>query len=183
MSQSCARAPSNDAAHSMRNASSGSHLLWFNPSNYLAEKGYPFLKKLLYKTELLVLNKEEATLLCGKLEIAGLINRLTELGPKIAVITDGKNGAYVNDKKKILHVMTSGIKPKETTGAGDAFASTFLAGIIMKKDFSECMKMGCANSVSVISNIGAKTGLLKLNKVKEKLMGKNIRVEILNKKV
>lgn len=155
----------------------------FNPSNYLAEKGYAFLKKLLDKTELLVLNKEEAILLGGKLDIPGLITKLTELGSKIVVITDGKNGAYVNDRKKILHVKTSGIKPKETTGAGDAFASTFLAGIIMKKNLSECMKMGCANSESVILNIGAKTGLLKLSKLKERLRRSNIRVEILNKKV
>ncbi len=149
----------------------------FNPSNYLCEKGYPFLKKVLSNTELLVLNKEEAMLLTGNFDMQELIFRLCQLGPKICVITDGKNGAYVNEKNKVIHVKTSGIKPKETTGAGDAFASTFLAGLIMKKNISECMKMGCANAESVISNIGAKTGLLTFKELTKKIRKSRIAVE------
>src|SRR3989338_3440688 len=37
----------------------------FNPSTYIAEKGKSYLKNILSRTELLVLNKEEASLLVG----------------------------------------------------------------------------------------------------------------------
>jgi ribokinase len=141
----------------------------FNPSNYLAEKGYAYLKEVLSRTELLILNKEEATLLAGNVDIAEMIRKLSSFGPRTIVITDGKNGAYTGYKKRVLQARTSGIKPKETTGAGDAFASTFLAGTIMKKDVQQCMMMAITNAESVISNTGAKTGLLKLSELKKKL--------------
>jgi ribokinase len=137
----------------------------FNPSNYLAEKGQLYLKDLLSKTYLLVLNKEEAMLLAGNLDITELIRRLESFGPKIVIVTDGKDGAYTIKDNKLYHVIPFGTKPVETTGAGDAFASTFLAGLIMKKNIDTCLKMACTNSESVISNTGAKTGLLPYKKL------------------
>ena len=54
-------------------------------------------------------------------------------GPKIVVITEGKKGLYTINKNNFLYVMANNVKIVETTGAGDAFASTFLAGIIKNK--------------------------------------------------
>ncbi|MFH2021027.1 MAG: carbohydrate kinase family protein [archaeon] len=133
----------------------------FNPSNYLAVKGEPFLRKLLSSTYLLVLNMEEACLIAGKLQIQELILKLQGYGPKIVVVTDGKNGAFTIHGNKLLHVIPSKIKAKETTGAGDAFASTFMAGLIKGKDVETSLKMGIRNAESVICNMGAKNGLLK----------------------
>ncbi|MBN2367816.1 carbohydrate kinase family protein [Candidatus Woesearchaeota archaeon] len=132
----------------------------FNPSNYLADKGYLFLKEILARTDVLILNKEEAILLGGKLEINDLIKRLMELGPKQVLITDGKRGAYSIHNNNLLHVLPNDIKPIETTGAGDAFASTFLAGIIKDKTVHESMQMALKNAESVIMHPGAKNGLL-----------------------
>ena len=60
----------------------------FNPSAYLAEKGAPFLRKILENTEILVLNKEEACLLAGHEDMEGMLFKLRSLGPKIVIITD-----------------------------------------------------------------------------------------------
>lgn len=131
----------------------------FNPSNYLAEKGKLYLREILSRTTLLVLNKEEAALIVGKGEISDLILRLLELGPKIVVITDGKRGAYTVVKNKLFHIKPREVNSVETTGAGDAFASTFLAGMIKSKDTETCLKMGSANAECVIRDKGAKKGL------------------------
>ncbi|HLD86752.1 MAG TPA: carbohydrate kinase family protein, partial [Candidatus Nanoarchaeia archaeon] len=63
----------------------------FNPSTYLAKQGPKALKKILENTYLLVLNREEACLLGGDFPTQKLVGKLHSFGPKIVVITDGKN--------------------------------------------------------------------------------------------
>ncbi len=141
----------------------------FNPSNYLAEKGFSFLKKLLSNVTLLILNKEEATLLAGKGEFKDLIKLISDFGPEHVIITDGKRGAYTIDNNKLLHVYTLGNKPVETTGAGDVFASTVVAGMIKGKTIQDCLRMGAINSGFAIMEKGAKHGLLEYKKVSSML--------------
>lgn len=133
----------------------------FNASSYLAEKGKGYLKTILSNTEILVLNDEEAKLLVGAGSNEELLKRLAKLGPKIVVITIGKKGAYAFDGKYIYFGKTTEMRVVETTGAGDAFASSFLSGIIKKNDVEFAMKLATTNAESVISHHGAKEKLLK----------------------
>lgn len=149
----------------------------FNPSNYLAEKGYHYLKDVLSKTELLILNKDEAMLLAGKHNMAKLIENLMQHGPKQVVITDGKKGAYTLKGKTLLQVLANKIKVTETTGAGDAFASTFLACKIKKKSVEECLKLGLLNAESVITTQGAKKGLLTYRTLLSRLKKKSPKIK------
>lgn len=137
----------------------------FNPSNYLAEKGPIFLKEVLSRTYLLVLNKEEAMLLAGNHDVKKLILDLMNFGPKLVIITDGKNGSYTIKDNVFYHVVPNQVKSSETTGAGDAFASTFLACLIKEKDIEESLKLGTKQAESVISKKGAKKGLLEWKKL------------------
>jgi sugar/nucleoside kinase (ribokinase family) len=47
-----------------------------------------------------------------------------------------------------------------TAGAGDAFASGFLAGILYKNDIIHALELGMANAASVIQYYGTKNKLL-----------------------
>ncbi len=132
----------------------------FNPSSYLAKKGAKFLGNILKKTSILILNKEEAELLVGKGKIEELLKKLIKLEPRIAAITDGKNGVYVLHDNIFYYGKPHNVKVVETTGAGDAFASSFLSGIIRKNDVEFAMQLGMTNAESVIQHHGAKTGLL-----------------------
>ncbi len=132
----------------------------FNPSNYLAEKGALYLKDLLACVHLLILNKEEASLIAGSHEIKELIVELMRFGPNLVVVTDGKSGAYTISNGYLFHVMPRDITPVETTGAGDAFASTFLAGHIRGESIETSLRMCTRNAESVILHQGAKKGLL-----------------------
>ena len=82
----------------------------FNPSTYLAEKGSRHLKNILNLTELLVLNKEEAELLVGKDTTRDMLLKLKSMGPKIAVITDGKNELFVIDRKFLYSAIPPPVK-------------------------------------------------------------------------
>jgi ribokinase len=136
----------------------------FNPSLYLARKGKSYLKNILKNIEILIYNKQEAqALLDSKSEnIFELLEETVKLGPKIIVITDADNGAFCyNTYEKMFYSgKPEKVKIKETTGAGDAFASGFVASIIRGKNIEYALKLGMINAESVISNIGAKNILL-----------------------
>jgi ribokinase len=145
-----------------------------NPSSYQAEKGAEYIKDILEVTEILILNKEEAQMLIKK-NIVGkeLLKELIKLGVKIACVTDGPNGNIVYDGEKFYNSnVHNEIKCVERTGAGDAFAAGFVAGIIKNKGIEFSIQLGSANSESVIQYIGAKNKLLTLNEA-EKIIKKN----------
>ncbi len=144
----------------------------FNPSSYIAKQGHKKLKKMLAATDVLILNKEEAAELLGKKgTVEVMLKGLKKLVRDIVVITDGSRGSHCL-ADKYYHVNTSGKKPHETTGAGDSFASSFVAGIIKGKKIEVCLQMGRANAESVIQNMGAKNILLSMKQI-EKAIKKN----------
>lgn len=148
----------------------------FNISSYLAKKGKKHLKSILKKTNSLVLNKEEAELLVGKGDIKNIFKKINMLGPKTIAITDGSKGVYVHEKGHIYHGKSHNIAVIETTGAGDAFASSFLSGIMRKNDIEFALKLGITNAESVIQHHGAKEKLLKYNEALKIMKKKPIKV-------
>ncbi len=153
----------------------------FNPSIYLAEKGSNHLRNVLSRTELLVLNKEEACLLVGREPMEGLLFKLRSLGPKTVVITDGKHELFLIQNDYIYSAKPSDVKIVDTTGAGDAFASSFLSGMIRKNNIEFAIRLGVANAQSVVAHYGAKNILLTYKDAMKEL--KKLRIKINVKKV
>lgn len=134
----------------------------WNPGILQLKVGKEKLKKFLRKADVLILNKTESALLTGKNEknVLELLKSLFKLGPKIVVITCGKDGAYVMDKNEILYQPAEKVKRVDTTGAGDAFSSGFLAGLVLFNNLKKALKLGIYNSAAVLTQVGAQNGLL-----------------------
>ncbi|NQV00391.1 MAG: carbohydrate kinase family protein [Parcubacteria group bacterium] len=133
----------------------------FNPGS--RELKDPKLKPLLEKTNILILNQEEAASLTdenieNEKEILESLNKKTS---GIIVMTQGGNGVKVIDSDIIYNAPSLGEDGVERTGAGDAFGSGFVSGMIMENNIEYAMQLGSANATSVIQEIGAKNGLLK----------------------
>ena len=152
----------------------------FNPSMYLAEKGSRNLKNILDRTELLVLNKEEACLLVGQGLVEDLLLKLRGIGPRVVVITDGKHDLHVIDETYIYTAKPPLAKIVDSTGAGDAFAASFLSGLLRKNNIEFAIKIGMVNAMSVISHYGAKNILLTYRKATKEI--KRLKVKINKKK-
>ena len=148
----------------------------FNISEYLAKKGAYYLKDILSRTDLFVLNYEEAGYLIPSQDIKERLMELHKLCPKIVVITDGHNDVNCYDGEFWYTGKNRDIKAVETTGAGDAFASSFLSGFIKKNDIEFAIKLGMTNAHSVISCHGAKNKLLKWNEALAALKKNPIKV-------
>lgn len=137
----------------------------FNPSEYLIKK--KDLTELLRICEILILNKEEAKLLSNKYKIKekNILMALNSLGPKIIVITDKdkETKCYDSYSKRFYSIIPHKIKVIERTGAGDAFGSGFVAGMVCGLSINDCLKLGLKESESVIKYFGARNHLIKMN--------------------
>ena len=138
--------------------------LAFQPGTVQMEAGVDRLRDLYARTEVLILNREEAAYVSGgsASDIHDMMNRLHELGPKIVVITDGPAGAYASDGQTRLKMplYPDPAPPVERTGAGDAFASTFIAALIRGSNLEGALQWAPINSMNVVQHTGAQAGLL-----------------------
>ena len=66
------------------------------------------------------------------------------------------------------------IKVKEPIGAGDALVSGFVAGLILGKDIESSLRIGMANSESVVQKIGATAGILRKSDIEDIPASKHI---------
>ncbi len=138
--------------------------LAFQPGTFQMEAGVHRLVRLYKRTQVLVLNREEAASVGGGNhdDVHDLINKLHELGPKIVVVTDGPHGAYASDGENRfkMPLYPDPKPPFERTGAGDAFASTFVAALIKGNTIEGALQWAPINSMSVVQQVGAQKGLL-----------------------
>ncbi len=154
----------------------------WNPGNLQLQAGKKVISNLLKKTNVLILNKDEAIeLVLSGMKVGRrnprylnqplyLLNILNDWGPKIVVITDGKKGAWAYDGKKIYYQKIRKAKIINTVGVGDAFGSSFVAGLIKNKgDIKAALNWGMINSASILEHVGAQTGLLGIKDLQEKL--------------
>ncbi|MBW2981572.1 carbohydrate kinase family protein [Candidatus Woesearchaeota archaeon] len=143
--------------------------LMFNPSTYLAVKGKFHLRRILRAATIIVLNKSEAQFLLQTKsnKITDILKGLRKTGPEIAVVTEGEKGINAYDGENYYYLPAYKVKVVSTAGAGDAFASGFLAGILHKENIVQSLKIGMANAASVIQYYGTKNNLLTYKQAKK----------------
>lgn len=138
--------------------------LAFQPGTFQIKLGTDALKDLYAHTEVFFCNVEEARIILktDEPEPKKLAQMMTTLGPKIAVITDGPKGAYVFDGADVwfMPLYPDIAPPYDRTGAGDAFASTFISALALGKKPNEAITWAPINSMSVVQKVGAQEGLL-----------------------
>lgn len=157
-------------------AAEESRVAW-NPGGMQLNAGYRGLKKYLEKTSMLILNRDEATeLVLSKpgTKQAGTIRQMLRAihgwGPEIVVITNSKKGTHVYDGNEYFFLKAPSDKPKDTTGAGDCYGSSFLAGYIRYNgNIRKSMQLAQKNVTSLVHSVGAQSGLLKWKELPKSL--------------
>lgn len=146
---------------------SGRPIAW-NPGRAQLAAGFNALKTFLAKTDILILNKDEAIELVlshpkesGDNETSPyLLKKLYSFGPRLVIITEGARGAYAYDGQKIYKQGIVKVKVVDTTGVGDAFGATFVAALDSGQTIAQALRAGMKNTASVLTKAGAQHGLL-----------------------
>lgn len=162
-------------------------LVCFNAGTTGIKKGFNYLKKILALADLVVMNKEEASMATGIYlrqdtkevkyshelihpDLKEMFKKLKVSDYQIIVITDGKHGAYAYNGKQYFYCPPFDGPVTSTLGAGDAFASTFCASIAKWGiDIEKALRAGSINSAGVVSVFGATQGLLNFDEISKKM--------------
>lgn len=124
----------------------------------ILKRNFDWLKKV----DVLILNEIETKLLFG--EYKNQKELLKKIKNKISgyfILTKGNKGSLVFDGKNIYKAGIIRVKVCDKTGAGDAYASGFVAGLIKKNDPIFAIQLATANAGFCLRKWGAKEGLLK----------------------
>lgn len=122
--------------------------------------------KLLPQVDVLVLNREEAEKIVpkDKRKTKTIFDALGALTKAIIVVTDGRRGAVCSDGRRLYYVDAPDIEVVDRLGAGDAFGSGFVAGLIKSSgDIQHAMRVAVSNAASVCMHHGATTGIIHEN--------------------
>jgi ribokinase len=138
--------------------------LAFQPGTFQMKLGTEKLGELYKRSDVFIVNVEESQLILNTKEedLEALLMGIYKLGPKLVLITDGPNGAYMFDGSHsyFMPIYPDVKPPYERTGCGDAFASTFIAALALGKTPLEALAWAPINSMSVVEYVGAQEGLL-----------------------
>lgn len=152
----------------------GSKIHW-NPSEMQYSAGFKKLAPFLKRTHTFALNKDEAIelVLSDKKykqatsrflnDVNNLLRVIKSYGPQLVMITSGKKGVDVYDGNTFYHRdILKEKKRVDTTGIGDCFNSSFVAGLELYNDIDKALSLALRNTASKIAYFGAQNGLISL---------------------
>lgn len=137
----------------------------FNPGTHQLRAARALLARVLQKTHLLLVNREEAEFLLRSepgTSVRALLSGLQRTGPSTVVITDGPKGAHALAGTQRWFMPPFPVAAVERTGAGDAFSTGFLGAMAYGRTIADALRWGTTNAGSVIQHIGPQAGLLRL---------------------
>jgi ribokinase len=151
--------------------------LSFAPGTLYVSRGLEALSPILSRTHVLFLNQDEIRELTGKDYKEGA-EKCLRLGCQVVAVTLGSGiraemkkagsrrtavaAGYIRGSGKEYLIESAGGKTEaevETTGAGDAFATGFLYGLLRGKTPEECGRLGDIAARFSITKAGARPGL------------------------
>jgi sugar/nucleoside kinase (ribokinase family) len=122
----------------------------------IVEESKEFLKDIVNTyVHILIANEDEARVFTGQTDEKAAINMLSKMAP-LAVLKIGERGSYISQNGKAIRIQpmeSQGIK--DTTGAGDLWASGFLFGLVSGYSLEKCGQLGSACGYEVCQIIGA----------------------------
>lgn len=117
-------------------------------------------KTMLDDFTILSCNREEMSSLFTGKTTQELMRQASQYIPTV-LLTDGPKGSFATDG---VHLFAAGmyedVKVVDRLGAGDAFTSGFVCQIAADHSMEQALTYASANSTSVVSQLGAKTGIL-----------------------
>jgi len=147
--------------------------LAFQPGSFQISLGAEKLKDVYEASEIFFCNKQEAQriLKTKEQDMLKLLDGVRGLGPNIALVTDGPDGAYASDGTGVwqMPMYPDPAPPVDRTGAGDSFSSTIVCMLQQRLPLPDALMRGPINSMSVVQQVGAQAGLLSRDKL-EKLL-------------
>ena len=115
------------------------------------------LKKIISKTNILLINESELHLLTKEQNVAKSIKKVLSMGPEKVIVKFGSKGAKCFSENENIAVGVYPVKKViDPTGAGDVFGGGFISGLVDGLSIKEAMLRGSALASFCIEDFGVK---------------------------
>lgn len=136
-----------------------------NPGSYLLKYAPNQLNEVLKRTDLLILNLEEAEAILGTTlekakSVSAIVRGLLKKGIKEVALTDAEKGAWAGNHDTIWHMKSYPVTVIGKTGAGDAFSAGYISARHFGHDIKHALEWGIGNSANVVRHLDSHSGLL-----------------------
>ncbi|MDI9436869.1 MAG: carbohydrate kinase family protein [Euryarchaeota archaeon] len=130
-----------------------------DPGMLYAHQGLKKLGKLLNCTDILLINQQELDVLLAGQDFEDQVETLFDYDLKILAVKKGSEGCFVSDGEEHHQIYAFEVPCLDTTGAGDAFNSGFLYGILQGYALKDAGVLGNYVASCSIQEYGACRGL------------------------
>jgi sugar/nucleoside kinase (ribokinase family) len=124
--------------------------------NVVLEKLDDFREIVARYVDIIFANEEEAKAFTG-LDTLGALDEISKLCDT-TILKVGKDGSWIKQGNETVKINAIKANCKDTTGAGDLYASGFLYGLAKDDPIEKCGHYGALLSGKVIEVVGAKMG-------------------------
>ncbi|MEW6624001.1 MAG: carbohydrate kinase family protein [Bacillota bacterium] len=153
----------------------GQAMVFYAPGGIFSQHGMEKLGAVISQTDYLLVSQNELQDLTEQIEMEASVRALFELGVKNIIVTAGKKGSllFSRDGSRVEVPAFESI-PVDTTGAGDAFAAGFIYSLLMKYQPRHALSIGNACAAMAIKDMGARSSMPDLTKLKKFLQEKQV---------
>jgi sugar/nucleoside kinase (ribokinase family) len=138
----------------------------------VVEENLEFLQEVCKGVEVIFANEQEAEAFT-KTSAEEAVHIIAEYA-NIAVVKLGAKGSIIKHNGQITTIEEVKRNKIDTTGAGDLYASGFLAGLCQNLPLNQCGKMGSVLAGNVIEIMGTKMSPERWSKIKEEISNSKI---------
>ncbi|WP_053851211.1 carbohydrate kinase family protein, partial [Streptomyces sp. NRRL B-24085] len=125
-------------------------------AGFLREVGADRFLSLVEGVDVLLPSRDEACLLTGLSDLADAAGELSRLFP-LVVAKQGAEGALLARSGAVYaHVPAVAARPRDTTGAGDAFTGAFLASLLAGATPEQAAAEGCRAGALAVERVGGR---------------------------
>ncbi|MBR0471546.1 MAG: carbohydrate kinase family protein [Methanosphaera sp.] len=126
----------------------------FDPGMLYVNKGKEFMDKLIFYTDILLINETELLLATGETEFKKAVE---QVAPKveILVVKRSTKGSFIKKQDEEYNIKIFEVNAVDTTGAGDAYNAGFLYGYINDYSLEESGIIGSYMAAQSTTQTGA----------------------------
>jgi sulfofructose kinase len=129
------------------------------PVSLDAEDATECREELFALTDILIVARALGERLTGCTEVPAILDRLETVGPSVVGLTLAAEGAIVRYRSQTVHVPAFQVDVMDTTGAGDVFHGTFLAGLLWEWPLHEILRLANAVAALKCQKLGGRAGI------------------------
>jgi sugar/nucleoside kinase (ribokinase family) len=129
------------------------------PSMSIIKNNPKWAKILISNSDVISLNKEEASEFTKETETMHILDKFFDLGLDLVSITDGAKGSIVSDGETVVNSSIYDVKVEDTTGSGDAFLSGILFSRMEGFSLQKTCKIASAMSALECKQTGVRIGV------------------------